>query len=46
MGKGNFTDELRRDAIKQITERGCSVADASEASGCRHTLALRMDEAL
>lgn len=30
MGKGNFTDEFRLDAIKQITERGYSVADVSK----------------
>ncbi|MBX8827415.1 transposase [Ochrobactrum sp. SFR4] len=33
MGKGNFTDEFRRDAIKQITERGYSVADVSKRLG-------------
>ena len=29
MGKANFTDEFKLDAIKQITERGYSVADVS-----------------
>lgn len=29
MGKSNFTDEFKLDAIKQITERGYSVADVS-----------------
>lgn len=29
MGKSNFTDEFKLDAIKQITERGFSVADVS-----------------
>lgn len=29
MGKANFTDEFKLDAIKQITERGYSVADGS-----------------
>ncbi|GAA0613449.1 hypothetical protein GCM10008943_30990 [Paenochrobactrum glaciei] len=29
MGKGNFTDEFKLDAIQQITERGYSVADVS-----------------
>ena len=33
MGKGNFTDEFRLDAIKQITERGYSVADVSKRLG-------------
>ena len=30
MGKGNFTEEFRLDAIKQIKERGYSVADVSQ----------------
>lgn len=30
MGKGNFTEDFKLDAIKQITERGHSVADASQ----------------
>lgn len=29
MGKANFTDEFKLDAIKQITEHGYSVADVS-----------------
>lgn len=33
MDKGNFTDEFRLDAIKQITERGYSVADISKRLG-------------
>jgi len=33
MGKGNFTDEFKLDAIKQITERGYSVADVSKRLG-------------
>lgn len=33
MGKGNFTDEFKFDAIKQITERGYSVADVSRRLG-------------
>ncbi len=26
MGTGNFSDEVKRDAVAQITERGCPVA--------------------
>ena len=33
MGKGNFTEDYRLDAIKQITERGHSVADVSQRLG-------------
>jgi|GEM_PF-5955276 len=33
MGKGNFTEELKLDAIKQITERDYSVADVSKRLG-------------
>ena len=33
MGKGNFTEDFRLDAIKQITERGYSVADVSKRLG-------------
>ena len=33
MGKGNFTEVFRLDAIKQITERGHSVADVSQRLG-------------
>jgi transposase len=33
MGKGNFTDEFKLEAIKQITERGYSVADVSKRLG-------------
>lgn len=32
MGKGNFSDEFKRDAVAQITERGYPVA---EVSRCR-----------
>ena len=30
MRRGNFTEDFRSDAIKQITERGRSVAGVSE----------------
>ena len=33
MVKGNFTEEFKLDAIKQITERGYSVADVSKRLG-------------
>ena len=33
MGRGNFTEDFRLDAIKQITERGHSVADVSKRLG-------------
>ena len=33
MGKGNFTEDFKLDAIKQITERGHSVADVSTRLG-------------
>jgi transposase len=33
MGKGNFTEDFKLDAIKQITERGYSVADVSSRLG-------------
>lgn len=33
MGKGNFTEDFKLDAIKQIMERGHSVADVSKRLG-------------
>jgi transposase-like protein len=33
MGQGNFTEDFGLDAIKQITERGHSVADVSKCLG-------------
>ena len=33
MSKGNFTEEFKQDAVKQITERGYSVADVSKRLG-------------
>ncbi len=33
MGKPNFTEAFKRDAIKQITERGYAVADVSKRLG-------------
>lgn len=33
MGKPNFSDEFKRDAVAQITERGYPVAEASQRLG-------------
>ena len=33
MGHGNFTEDFRIDAVKQVTERGHSVADVSKRLG-------------
>ncbi len=33
MARGNFSEEFRLEAIKQITERGHSVADMSQRLG-------------
>lgn len=33
MGKGNFSDDFKRDAVRQITERGYSVAEVSDRLG-------------
>jgi len=33
MGQGNFTEDFKLDAIRQITERGHSVADVSKRLG-------------
>jgi len=39
MGKGNFSDEFKRDAVAQITERGYAVAEVSERLGVsQHSL--------
>lgn len=39
MGKPRFTEEFKIDAIKQITERGYSVADVSKLlGGSTHSL--------
>ena len=35
MGKPNFSDEIKRDAAPQITERGYPVADVSQRLGVR-----------
>ena len=33
MGKGNFSDEFKRDAVAQITERGYPIAGVSQRVG-------------
>ncbi|WIJ23855.1 IS3 family transposase [Devosia sp. RR2S18] len=33
MGKGNFSDEFKRDAVRQITERGYPVSEVSQRLG-------------
>ena len=33
MGKANFSDEAKRDAVAQVTERGYRVAEVSERLG-------------
>ena len=33
MGKGNFTEDFKLDAIKQITERGYPVLEVSQRLG-------------
>ena len=33
MGKGNFSDDFKRDAVAQITERGYPVSEVSERLG-------------
>jgi len=34
MGKPNFSDEFKRDAVAQITERGYPVVEVSQAVSC------------
>ena len=39
MGKANFTDEFKRDAVRQITERGYPVSEVSQRLGVsQHSL--------
>ena len=40
MGKGNFTDEFKRDAVRQITERGYPVSEVSQRLGVSAHLTL------
>ena len=39
MGKGNFSDEFKRDAVSQIVDRGYPVSEVSERLGVsQHSL--------
>ena len=39
MGKGNFSDDFKRDAVAQITERGYPVSEVSQRLGVsQHSL--------
>ena len=39
MGKGNFAEDFKRDAVAQITERGSPVAEVSQRLGVsQHSL--------
>lgn len=39
MGKGNFSEEFKRDAVAQITERGYPVAEVAQRLGVsQHSL--------
>jgi transposase len=39
MGTTNFSDDFKRDAVRQITERGYPIADVSERLGVsKHSL--------
>lgn len=33
MGKGNFSNELKRDTVREITERGYPVSEVSQGLG-------------
>ena len=44
MGKGNFSDDFKRDAVAQITERGYPVAEVSTAPRRFAAFALRLEE--
>jgi antitoxin (DNA-binding transcriptional repressor) of toxin-antitoxin stability system len=44
MSKSNFSEEFKRDAVRQITERGYPVAEVFAASRRQSAFALRMEE--
>ena len=44
MGKANFSDDFKRDAVAQITERGYPVAEVSKRLGVSPAFALRLEE--
>ncbi len=41
MGKSNFSEEFKRDAVRQITERGYPVAEVSQRRVCYRQIANR-----
>ncbi|WP_433961184.1 transposase [Devosia marina] len=41
MGKGNFSDAFKRDAVRQITERGYPVSEVSQRLGGAPTRSTR-----
>ena len=44
MGKSNFSDDFKRDAVAQITERGLSSCAGVAASGCKPAFPLCVEE--
>lgn len=44
MSKSNFSEEFKRDAVRQITERGYPVAEVSQRLGGEPALFVRMEE--
>ena len=44
MSKSNFSEEFKRDAVVQITERGYPVSEVSKRLGGEPAFALRMEE--
>ena len=44
MGTGNFSDEFKRDAVAQITERGYPVSEVSKRLGVSPAFALCVEE--
>lgn len=43
MGKANFSDDFKRDAVLQITERGYPISEVSAAGG-EPAFSLRVEE--
>ena len=44
MGKANFSDDFKRDAVAQISERGYPVAEVSQRLGVSQHSLLRVEE--
>lgn len=44
MGKANFSDDFKRDAVHQITERGLPGLGGFSTSWREHAFALRLEE--